>query len=107
MGTQTVLYLRGKRRLPSLIGGRWVADLATGITAAVRPREMEAMTARASRELDHRGHLNGQERALFALHGTKQLKWHSVSTSTIQAIGARHASGRAACCRTGACYGPS
>ena len=39
VGTQTVFYLWQGRRLPPLVLGHWVADVATGMTVALQPRE--------------------------------------------------------------------
>ncbi len=39
VGTQTVVYLRNGRRLPPLILGHWVADVATAGTVALQPQE--------------------------------------------------------------------
>lgn len=39
VGMQTAFYLLRQRRLPPLIVGHWVADLATGLAAAFQSRE--------------------------------------------------------------------
>lgn len=38
LGPRVALYLRHGRRLPPLVLGHWVADLATGVTAALQDR---------------------------------------------------------------------